>query len=439
MILFYTSIPRSFRTTLIGHLYEISQVYPVVLLAEELDPDLQKLISDKDLFPKLEAVVPVHQHTGLKRNLLDKERYLARRAKELIEKYQPEIVVAANDLYPFEMHLIRAAKKSGATTLSIQAGMAADSATVKRWLSAEAAYSSPLKFLPFSSRLLLIRTKKIFQHFLVYYLLPLLSGNLPFTGKTSFILGTGTAGERADYQVILSKRDYEIHSKDGIQKEKLLILAHPFTRNKKIFNLLSPARRSGKKEKSVAVMVPSDIKVGFRKKDFSPIPMIQRKKEWRELVNLIQQSLPDWKIQLKPHPATRNPDGLQRIFIKVPNTTLVDHQSPAETSMAKADAVIGLPLSTSTTLATAALRWPSLPIISLDTEEELLGDYYKDFPGIDYVTTKDELEKKLKLIASGKYEKSFSPPAPTIPSGPAGGLTEEGFKNIIELIQYVTG
>lgn len=425
MILFYTSIPRSFRTTLIGHLYEISQVYPVVLLTEELDPQLQKIISDRTLFPKLAAVIPVHQYSGPQQGLLKQARYLSRLAKDLISEYQPELVIAANDLYPFEMHLIRAAKKSGATTLSIQAGMAVESSTIKRWLNAEAAYFLILNFLPFSFRIRLIQSKKLLQHILVYYVLPLLTGNLPFTSNSSFILGTGTAGKGAHYQAVLSKRDYEIHLKDGVPEEKLLILSHPFLRNRKLFNLLSPVRRSGKKEKNVAVMVPSDIKVGFRKRDFFPIPMLKRRKEWRELVHLIQQSLPDWKIYLKPHPATKKMTDLERIFIKVPNTTLLDPEIPAETPMANADLIVGLPLSTSTTLFTASLRWPDTPLISLDTEEEFMGDYYKNFPGIDYVATKNEFEEKLKLIGSGKYKKEVSK------------LTHEGFKNSIDLIQSI--
>ena len=177
-------------------------------------------------------------------------------------------------------------------------------------------------------------------------------------------------------------------------------------------------------------MVPSDIKVGFRRKDFSPIPMVQRKKEWRDLLNVIRKSLPGWKIYLKPHPSTKNPSELQGIFIKVLNTVFLDPQTPAETYMANADAIIELPLSINTTLFTASLRWPTTPIISIDTEGELLGDYYKDFSGIDYVTNRIDLEEKLKLIASGGYKKE---PAPA-----TSRLTGEEFKNTIDLIQHVT-
>ncbi|MBI2038653.1 MAG: DegT/DnrJ/EryC1/StrS family aminotransferase, partial [Candidatus Nealsonbacteria bacterium] len=60
MILFYTSIPRSFRTTLIGHLYKLASEYPVVLLSEDLDEFTEEIVKNKKLFPKLEAIIPVH-------------------------------------------------------------------------------------------------------------------------------------------------------------------------------------------------------------------------------------------------------------------------------------------------------------------------------------------------------------------------------------------
>jgi len=57
-IIFYTSTPRNFRTTLIGYLYEICQVYPVILLCEELDFETEEILRNKELFPKLEKIIP---------------------------------------------------------------------------------------------------------------------------------------------------------------------------------------------------------------------------------------------------------------------------------------------------------------------------------------------------------------------------------------------
>ena len=110
-LLFYTSVPRSFRTTLIGHLYKLASVYPVVLLSEDLDQFTEEIVKNKKLFPKLEEIIPIHQHTGEKRSLLAKNKELATIAREVIEKYRPRIVITANDLYLFEMYLFREAGK----------------------------------------------------------------------------------------------------------------------------------------------------------------------------------------------------------------------------------------------------------------------------------------------------------------------------------------
>ena len=43
-VLFYTNTLRAFRSNLIGYLYEICQLYPVILLSEKLDPKTEKII-----------------------------------------------------------------------------------------------------------------------------------------------------------------------------------------------------------------------------------------------------------------------------------------------------------------------------------------------------------------------------------------------------------
>ena len=53
LIVFYTSVPRLFRTSLIGSLWEISQDYDVVLLSEELDDKTQQVLQDQSAFPRL--------------------------------------------------------------------------------------------------------------------------------------------------------------------------------------------------------------------------------------------------------------------------------------------------------------------------------------------------------------------------------------------------
>ena len=429
-VLFYTSIPRSFRTTLIGHLYEICQEYPTVLLTEELSPEVKKILEDKSLFPNLKDIIPVNQFTGPEESAIKKYRRLRLLAKKVISDCQPSLVITANDLYPFEMYLLRYAKRGGAITVCIQPGMMIRSTIVKKWIDLTNAYTRIPRFIPFFLRQWLIYLRKYSGYLLYHWLAPLLVGEAPFPGKRSIALGTTASGTRAaDYQVVFSKRDYNIHLEEGVPKKKLVILDHPITRgSKKVFDILlqAPSDIAKERNKIACLMLPSEISVGFHRDNLSLITQRQYKRIWLEIIKLISISLPTWDIYVKPHPAGGDLTSIKGELAKTSKRiVLTPPREPAEKYIKIADIIIGLPPSASTTLFVASLQRPDLPIISVDTEKELLGDYYKDFPGIDYVTTKDELGKKLKLIASGKYKKQTPK------------LTREGFKNTIELIQYV--
>lgn len=428
-VLFYTSIPRSFRTTLIGHLYEICQKYPTVLLAEELPPDVKKILEDRSLFPNLKDIIPVNQYTGPKETWLKKHHRLRLLAKKVISDYQPSLVITANDLYPFEMYLFRHAKRIDAINVCIQPGMMIKSTIVKKWIDLTNAYTRIPRFIPLFLKRWLIYLRKYSGYLLYHWLAPLLVGEAPFPGKRSIILGTTASGARAaDYQVVFSKRDYNIHLEEGVPKEKLVVLAHPITREpKKIFDILlqTPGDTAKRRNKTACLMLPSEISVGFRRENLSLISQRQYRRIWLEIIESISASLPAWDIYVKPHPSGVDLTSIQKELEKVSKKIqLASPREPAEKYIGIADIIIGLPPSASTTLFIASLQRPDLPIISVDTERELLGDYYKDFPGIDYVATKDEMEKKLKLVASGKYKKR------------APQLTKEGFKNTIEFVHY---
>ena len=81
-VLFYTFTPRAFRSTLIGHLYEICQAYPTILLAEELDDETARILRDKKLFPYLERIIPVRQFTASD-SIFSQNRRLSRQLKRL--------------------------------------------------------------------------------------------------------------------------------------------------------------------------------------------------------------------------------------------------------------------------------------------------------------------------------------------------------------------
>lgn len=432
MILFYTSIPRSFRTTLIGHLYKLASEYPVVLLSEDLDEFTEEIVKNKKLFPKLEAIIPVHQHTGEEKNLLTKNRVLATLARNLVEEYKPELIVTANDLYLFEMYLFREAKKVNAVNLCIQAGLAADPMRTPKWLTLMDAYLGYPKYLPLFLRIGIIKVRKILGHALYYWLLPLLNFQKPFFGKSSYILRRDESGMRdADYQAVWSDREWHLYHKSGVPEKKLMILPHPLLTNKKFYDhfLSSPLQATvSTGDKTALLLLPGEIEVSVRR-NFTFISNEKRLENWKKIVQLIEANLPDWKIVISTHPATKSYDLLKSELESVsPRVEMIERNGPVESYLKSAEVVIGLPPSLSTLLFAAFLQYPKKPILSLDLYRELMGDYYKDFPGMDYITSKIELEEKLKLIHAGKYKKQ--------PSPPAHGLTRESFKNIIELVQY---
>lgn len=428
MILFYTSVPRSFRTTLIGHLYKLASEHAVVLLSEELDQFTEEIIKNKKLFPKLETIIPVHQHTGERKSLFTKNRELAALARSVIEEYKPSLVITANDLYLFEMYLFREAKKANAVKICIQAGLAADPLRTPKWLELIDAELHYPKYLPLFLRRGIIKMRKLIGHGLYHWLLPLLNFQKPFFGKSSYILRRDESGMRdADFQAVFNEREWEIYHRSGVPERKLVLLPHPLVTDKKFFDhfLASPLQPMSSTEKTALIVLPGDIEVSVRR-NFTFISNERRLENWRKLLQIIQSNLPDWEIVISTHPATKNYDRLKDELESVsPKVKMLELNGPVESYLKSAEAIIGFPPSLSTLLFAASLQYPKKPILSLDPYRELMGDYYKDFPGIDYTTSKIDLEEKLKLIHSGKYKKT------------APKLTHQGFKNSIGLVQYV--
>jgi len=433
-ILFYTSIPRAFRTTLIGYLYEISQVYSVVLLSEKLDSETEKILSNKIFFPKLEEIVPVHQYTGPKMNLFSKNQYLCKLAKDVIKQYRPDIVVTANDMYSFEMYLMRFAKRTNTLKITLQPSNALDSITRARWVDLINAYLRFPSFLPLRPRLFLTKCRKYLGHFLYYWILPLLAEEKPFFGKSSYILRRGDSGMRdADYQIVFSKRDYDTFLRAGVPVEKLYILPHPLARkNRDFFERIyfEKLKKHKKDRKVVTLMIPTEVEFGFRRKDCSLILKEEREKNWLETIKLINETLSEWKIYIKPHPETKDinkvKEGLESIS---KNIEVVNPQESADKYIEIANVIIGLPLSASTTLFTASLQCPKKPIISLDFHQELFGDVYRDYEGIEYIDNVEKFIDILESIRDHKYQKKYQKNRKEIRA--------REFLNTVELLEYL--
>jgi hypothetical protein len=353
-VIFYTSIIRLFRTSLIGHLYEVAQVYPVVLLSEELDSKLKRILENKKLFPKLEEIVYVHQFSGPSKNIFKRNRDLGKLAKKIISKYKPDIVMTPGDTYPFEMYLLRQARKIKAVNISLQSSNTMEGNDYRKSVDLTNSYLRFPNFLPFSIRLFLTKCRKYAGHFLYYWVMPLLAGEKPFFGKSSYILRTGNFGMRdADYQVVFSERDFNIYAKEGVSAEKLRVLAHPLKRGIKIFkDYLLPKDNDNWKEGKdiITLLLPPDY-MGFRKEDNSLISEDERLETRKKIVNLTANILKGWKIFIKPHPAIKNFERMKFIFESISDfVEVVDPKEVIEKYIAISNAVVGMPKANTTAL-----------------------------------------------------------------------------------------
>lgn len=409
-IVFYSGIPRSFRTTLIGNLYEIAQEFDVVLLSEELDEDVTELLKNKELFPKLEKVIPVNNHTGPKRNIFQKNRHLHNVAKEAIYSYRPDVVVIPNDIQLFEMYLARFAKKIGATVFSIQESNVADMDKRRMYIDLYNAYVRFPRFLPLFIRSFLVQCRKYAGHLLYYWILPILVGQKPFFGKSSYILRKGISGMRdTDYRIVFSKRDYDIHIKAGVSPEKLYILNHSLTRDTRFLFEKFLFNKNGYEVagKTITLLVSAE-EIGFREKDYSFISEKEKLEEKKKIIGLVSEILEDWKIYIKPHPLVKNFDEMKEVFESISNfVEVVKPSEPVDKYIKISKAIIELPKSVGIVPFFTSLAFPEKAILSLSFNKELEGDFYKDFKGVEYIDSEDKLIQTLELIKNNKFHKEI--------------------------------
>lgn len=432
LVLFYSSNPRAFRATLIGILYEISQTYPVVLLSEELDPNTVAIIKDKKLFPNLIEIIPVHQHTGHPTNLISKNKQLYQTAKKAIQDHMPDIVVASSDWHSlFEMYLMRFAKRTNALMVTFQDTVTTGS-KAGIWIDLLNLYCNTPTYLPFWFRFSFVKSRKYLGHILYYWILPMLNCEPPFYGKESYILLKGHSGSRdSDYHVVLTNRDYDIYRESGVPPDKLYILPHPLTRQaSEIFAKLASLdnkERCEKGRKIAVVMLPAE-EIGFSRMDYSLIKKDERIRVQTEVFEILLKVLNGWEIVVKPHPIIKN-YLVKKKQIESISTCIevVDPGEPADKYIDLGNMIVELPRAASTTLFSASLQCPEKPILALDLHNEFLGDFYKDFNGVEYINSLDKFVSVLEKIRDNRYvKKVYATEGPDL----------NHFSGTIEILEY---
>ena len=423
-VLFYATNPTLFRTTLIGNLYEVSQVYPVILLIGKVDSETEKVLYNKKLFPKLQKIIFCEEPFYGK--VLIKNNRLYGTIKKAVENYKPDIVISDVDTYPGSLYLMRFAKKIGAVTIAIQSGFqVTDGENLYLWSCLMNSYLKMPNFLPFSVRLFFVKIKKYLGHFFYYWLLPLTVGETPFKGKTSFVFWKISAGLRdADYSIVFSKREYNLCIKDGVPAEKVFTLSHSLERKntKKFFGKVYLSKNRAKVDvKTLTLMWPSG-EISLKSNDYSLISEKEMQKNRVEIVALIANILKEWRIFIKPHPLVQSTQEIKRSFEFISDCVeVVEPSEPADKYIEMSNIIVGIAPS-STTLFTASLQCPEKIILSLNLNQEFLGDSYKDFNGIEYIDSEKKLLNTLRLIRDNKYCKEYK------------RQSESDFPNTIEML-----
>jgi len=426
-VLFQSTTPQLFRTTLVGYLYEIAQRHRVVLLAEEIDSYTKKIICDRNLFPGLEKII--FFEPPFYGDILRKNYRLCQKSKRVIRDYKPDIVIAPEDIWPMGLYLLRFAKKAGAITVAVQDGFRiAEKKKLYLWSCLMNSYMKMPRFLPFAIKLFLVKMKKYLGHFFYYWILPITAGEMPFPGKTSFVFWDTSPGMRDDdYSAVFSKRDYDLSIKDGVKPEKLFVLGHPLE-HKSARQFFEKAyflkNREKENAKTLTIMWP-DEKIGFKKRNYSLISQEKIRENRVKIIKLISEELIGWKIFIKPHPDIKSVSEVKNFFGQVPdNILIVEPKEPADKYIEISSVIVGTP-PPSTSLFTASKQNPEKIILSLDLNDEFLGDIYKNFDGIEYIDNEEKFINILRLIRDNKYCKKRS------------AKPYSGFSDTNELLDYI--
>ncbi len=432
-ILFYTSIPRLFRATSIAHLYEIAQTHTVILLAEELDKETEKLLANKSMFPKLKQTIPVRQFTGSFPNIFARNKNCYKIAQYVTKKYQPDCIIGC-DMYLFELYLMRLASKYSTLNIGLQGSLQIPMKEASKYTLLTEAYSRFPLFIPLWIKIAHKKNKKYLAHVFYYWILPLSVGEPPFTGASSMVLLKGSTGMRSNgYYIVMSPKNYYITKSDGLSEKQIYILPHPLARGVRSF-LMQAYGLDNKPslfqtyKKTVCIMYP-EIDIAFKREYYTIIPQQKIYQTRQNIIMMIHKILPEWQIMLKPHPAVKNLIRIKKLFEPLGSSIkVINPQEPADTYIAKSEVIIGFPPA-STTLYTSSLQCPEKIILSIDLQKELYGDVYANSPGIDYIDDIDKLQKTLVKIRDHTYFK--------FKKQEKNELTSITFNNTIELLNHL--
>lgn len=405
-ILFYTSVDRNFRSTLLGYLIELQLLenVEIILLCEKFDTPLDSLLDSKSLFPKIVKKVYIGQYDSTSIYSFKNFLKLNKLAKEVVSIYAPSLVITTSDFHSiFELLICRYAKNSNTKVLSIACSTSpGDMKSIANWIRLYTLNTKYFKLYKHLAIVILFFRKHI-AHYTVHYIFPVLSGIYPFIGKSSYLLYKGQSGMRnADYQIVFSEQEKNNFIKSGVLKEKIYVIRHPYS-NEIAKNVLSSLFRNKLQNIDFLILHPAEL-IGFKADDFSLIDKEVRVSKNIALLKTIFELFPFSNVCIKLHPNVSSEvyGYVEKNYSSISERIIfIKHSEPIEALLLNSKVVIDFPRPVSTSIFMNCVLNPQKLSISVDIFNEFLGDYYKNNKCVAYINSIKDFNELLVKYKHG--------------------------------------
>lgn len=212
----------------------------------------------------------------------------------------------------------------------------------------------------------------------------------------------------SDFQVVFSEKDLQGFKNDNVPQHKLLAVDHPLKRKRTrdfFLNEIYDIKNLELSEKTVLVLQPAEF-IGIDADNFSVIERERKEALYSHVLRMIVEILDDWHVLIKPHPELDCYEKLKEEYESIsPHIRLLPPEEPIDIHILQSKAVVELPRAASTATFLASLLCPEKPIIAINFDNELLGDFWEHYNGIEYVTDERRFRSLLESIKQGSYVK----------------------------------
>jgi hypothetical protein len=410
-VLFYTSSRRIFRSILIGHLYQVCQSRKVVLLTEELDSEIDRLLLNRSLFPGLIEQVKIGQFECDGEGLVARQKRMSNLAFYLIESWKPSVVYVPG-VNLFEHYLRRYAKQEmNALTIDCIGWLGVRSAReIPLLLDLTTAETQFPAWLPRVLRLALARSRRLLSQLVFYVLTPMMAGKAPFWGVNGIYRLDYTKLLNADVSIVFTRANEAMLVSEGALADKITVLPHPMKtwlpqelRKSQGIRIPNVQKRGAK---IITCFLDIEIHGAFARDTLEPISDKSLYASRIEIIKTIKLIMTDWEIRIKPHPMSgggQNYKNVQHEISQISDdVTWVSPDEPAENHILSSMAIIGFPPA-SAALYSATIMRSGIPIIMVDVKRELRGDGFVGVDGIVTVSSLRDFKEQIENIANGVW------------------------------------